>query len=115
MAHLELASKKEIMERLGFEPNREVQNFFTETCYEYMDKYVPMDTGNLRRIVTLTPHSITYEQPYAEAQYNGIIKGKPIENYTTPGTGAYWDERMISAEGDEVVKVVQEYAKRRLK
>lgn len=114
MAHLEFASKKEIMARLGFEPNGKVQNFFTETCYENMDEFVPMDTGDLRRVVTLTPHSITYEQEYAETQYKGIINGYPITNYTTPGTGPYWDERMITAKGDEVVKEVQEFAKRRL-
>ena len=37
--------------------------------------------------------------------------GKPIpeENYTTPGTGPYWDKRMVSAEMQDVVKEVQDY------
>ena len=71
-----------------------------------MDKYVPKDIGNLRNIVTRTANSITYEAPYAHAQYVGFTKG-PVRRYTTPGTGPYWDKRMWSAEGNIVVREVQ--------
>lgn len=98
---------------LGIEPNGIVQSFFTNSCYRHMDKYVPMDTGALRRTVTLTPNSITYEQEYAHDQYVGVIKGKPIKNYTTPGTGPYWDERMKSAEMQDVIQEVQDFVNRR--
>ncbi len=99
-----------IKARLGLEPNGRVQKFFTNTCYKHMDKYVPMDEGNLRTIVDIQPKSITYESPYAHAQYVGYTKG-PVnpENYTTAGTGPYWDRRMVSAEMDDVVKEVQNY------
>lgn len=95
---------------LGINPNGRVQRFFTDTCYRHMDKYVPRDTGNLRDIVHKTANSITYESPYAHAQYVGFTKG-PVnpENYTTPGTGPKWDKRMVSAEMQDVVKEVQEY------
>ena len=96
---------------LGLEPNGKVQKFFTNTCYKYMDKYVPMDEGNLRTNVDIQPNSITYESPYAHAQYIGYTKG-PVVNYTTPGTGPYWDQRMVSAEIDDVVKEVQDYFNR---
>ena len=98
-----------IKARLGIEPNGRVQKLFTNTCYKHMDKYVPLDEGNLRTIVDIQADSITYESPYAKYQYNGISKsGKPL-NYKTPGTGDHWDERMKSAEIKEVVKEVQEY------
>ena len=95
-----------IKARLGIEPNGRIQKFFTDTCYKHMDKYVPKDIGNLRNIVTRTANSITYEMPYAHAQYVGFTKG-PVRRYTTPGTGPYWDKRMWSAEGNIVVREVQ--------
>lgn len=69
---------------LGIEPNGRVQKYFTERCYEHMDKYVPKDTGALRDNVIKTSDSITYAVPYAHAQYVGIIQGSSVKNYTTP-------------------------------
>lgn len=73
----------EIKANLGIEPNGRVQKFFTNTCYRYMDKYVPRDTGALRQVVNIQSDSITYQSPYAHAQYVGYTKG-PVRNYTTP-------------------------------
>lgn len=98
-----------IKANLGIEPNGRVQKFFTNTCYRYMDKYVPKDTGALRETVTIDSNSITYEQPYAHAQYIGIVNGHAVQNYTTPGTGPYWDERMKSVDMQNVVAEVQNF------
>lgn len=104
----------EIKADLGIEPNGKVQKYFTERCYQHMDKYVPKDTGALRYTVVKGTDYIKYNVPYAHAQYVGIIHGTPIkpENYTTPGTGPYWDERVKSAEMNDIVKECQEYMKR---
>lgn len=69
---------------LGINSNGKVQRFFTDTCYKHMDKYVPKDTGNLRNIVSKGADYITYESPYAHAQYVGIVRGSEVRNYTTP-------------------------------
>ena len=100
-----------IKARLGIEPNGRVQKFFTNTCYKHMDKYVPKDKGILRTIVDIESNSITYESPYARYQYYGIREDETheVKNYTTPGTGTYWDKRMVSAEMQDVVKEVQDY------
>lgn len=100
-----------IKARLGLEPNGRVQKFFTNTCYKHMDKYVPMDQGDLRTIVSITSNTITYEMPYAKYQYYGVREDgtHQVQNYTTPGTGPYWDKRMVSAEIQDVVKEVQDY------
>ena len=100
-----------IKARLGIEPNGKVQKFFTNTCYKHMDKYVPKRDGNLRTIVDIQPNSITYEQEYASYQYYGIRADgtHEVRNYTTPGTGTYWDKRMVSAEMKDVEKEVQDY------
>lgn len=100
-----------IKARLGIEPNGRVQKFFTNTCYKHMDKYVPKDEGNLRTNVDVESNSITYESPYARYQYYGMRDDGThvVKNYTTPGTGPYWDKRMVSAEMQDVVKEVQKY------
>lgn len=104
-------SLETIKKRLKIDEDGPVQAFLTETCYKYMDKYVPQDIGNLRTIVDIDNHSITYESPYASYQYYGERKdgSHKVENYTTPGTGPYWDKEMISAEIDDVVNEVQKY------
>lgn len=128
-----------IKARLGIEPNGRVQRYFQDTCYRYMDKYVPRDDGNLRRNVDLSdPTKIVYESPYAHYQYEGKLyvmdngkgayyspeygfwskKGvaKQPTNidlvYHTAGTGHHWDERMKSAEMDDVINKVQKYIDR---
>lgn len=112
---LKLKPTSVIKARLGVETNGKVQKFFTSTCYKHMDKYVPRRLGSiggsLRETVDIQPDSITYEMPYAHAQYIGFTKG-PVVNYSTPGTGPYWDKRMWSAEKDKVIKETEDYAKR---
>ena len=101
----------QIKARLGLEPNGRVQKFFTETCYKHMDKYVPMDEGDLRTNVDIQPDSITYESPYARYQYKGVREDgtHKVKHYSEPGTGPYWDKKMKSAEMQSVVKEVQDY------
>ena len=75
----------EIKADLGIEPNGKVQKYFTERCYQHMDKYVPMaDTHQLRENVVKGTDYIKYNVPYAHAQYIGIVHGSPVRNYTTP-------------------------------
>ena len=75
----------EIKADLGIEPNGKVQKYFTERCYQHMDKYVPMaDTHQLRENVVRGTDYIKYNVPYAHAQYVGIVHGSPVKNYTTP-------------------------------
>lgn len=108
---VKLKPTSQIKARLGIEPNGRVQKFFTNTCYRYMDKYVPMDNGDLRTIVDIEADSITYEVPYARYQYYGVRDDgtHQVKNYTTPGTGPYWDRRMVSAEMQDVISEVQDY------
>lgn len=107
-----------IKARLGIGPNGPVQSFLTNTCYKHMDKYVPMSDleskGDLRTIVNIQTDSITYESPYARYQYYGVREDgtHEVHNYTTPGTGPYWDKRMVSAEMQDVVREVQDHINR---
>lgn len=112
-----LKDAEQIRKEIGIDDNGPVQAYFTNACYRYMDKYVPMDTGALRRTIILTTDSITYASQYATYQYLGVRedgthKINP-DNYTTPNTGPYWDREMVSAEKDDLVKEVVDFAKRR--
>lgn len=101
----------EIKVDLGINPNGRVQRFFTDTCYRHMDKYVPMKDNLLRTVVDIRENTITYEMPYAHYQYVGMREdgSHKIRHYTTPGTGPYWDRRMVSAEINDVVQEVQQF------
>ncbi|WP_235526940.1 minor capsid protein [Companilactobacillus futsaii] len=62
-----------------------------------MEKYVPYKEGDLRddSYVTDDGRTIRYTQPYAHAQFIGLIDNQyPIHNYSTPGTGKRWDLRL---------------------
>lgn len=73
-----------IKARLGIDANGKVQRFFTDTCDKHMDKYIPKDLGLLRVNKDKGANYITYESPYAHAQYIGEVHGSPVQNYTTP-------------------------------
>lgn len=73
-----------IKAKLGINANGRVQRFFTDTCDKHMDKYIPKDLGLLRTNKNKEVKSITYESPYAHAQYIGEVHGSPVQNYTTP-------------------------------
>lgn len=66
----------------------------------------PKKTGRLRTSAHLTKEgnkqvSVEWSAPYAEKQEKGISsKGTPIQNYTTPGTGAHFAQNAI----DEVAR-----------
>ena len=77
-----------------------------------MEKYVPYSGDNnnvihLREETTMTTNSITYEVPYAHYQYVN-----QFEHYTTAGTGPYWDQKMVTAEINDVLEEVRNYVRK---
>ncbi len=137
---MKLEPVSKIKANLGFGVNGDVQRFFTNQCATHMNKYVPFNVGALRNQIDVGLDYITYMSPYAHYQYIGdlyvdpitlkgaffeenygfwsrpntekILSGKPL-NYHTPGTGSYWDKRMWSAEGEQIIKDTENYMKRR--
>ena len=112
---VELKPTSVIKARLGINPNGPAQRFFQTTCRKAMDKYVPMDKGDLRTILDLSnPKYIIYEMPYARYQYYGVREDGThrVQNYTTPGTGPYWDVKMWDNERDRIVRQVQNFIRR---
>ena len=85
--------------------------YLTSLVQKHMDKQIPMRTGNLRNQHTKTINTLTYEMPYAHAQYIGYTKGQVV-HYTTPGTGPYWDKRMLNADKHKIEKELANYMTR---
>lgn len=112
---IQIDSLETIKKKLGIEDGGLGQRYLVNTCYRYMDKYVPKNLGLLRDVVYMDSNSITYMSPYASYQYYGMRKDRThkVKNYTTPGTGPYWDQRMLSADSEKVIREVSNYIKRR--
>lgn len=101
---LEMNNFSKIENRLGLDKNGKADLKLAQICARRNDKYVPMDTGKLKNTVVVSAGSYTYIQPYAHKQYH-TNKGRGLR-------GAYWYERMKSAEIGVIKKEIQEYIKR---
>lgn len=119
MSSVERKPTSVIKARLGIQKNGPAHAFFTAECAKAMDKFTPFDTGTLAKTVieggqptaNVTVDTITYDVPYAKYVYYPIRNGKMI-NYSTDKhslAGPYWDKRMWTAKGQDIVKKVQEY------
>lgn len=142
MTKIKLKPINVIKARLNLEPNGKVQRTFTHTCKLHMDKYTPYREGALAYDnVEEGTNYIYYYSPYAHYMYEGKVMGPtfPIfedgilvgfrspkgkkKHYTgkdityVPRTGheyagPHWDQRMWTAEKDEVIKEVEKAMKR---
>lgn len=116
---IQMNPKKAIKTRLGLQPGGPAHKFFTSECAKAMDRYVPFDRGILAGTVikngvpteNVTADTITYTQEYAKVVYYGVRLGKEITIHTDkhPNATTYWDKRMWTVKGDEVVKRLQKY------
>ena len=96
--------ENKIIDKYGMQEGGDTQLFLANTCFRRMHKYVPFDTGTLASHATVRPGSVTYEEPYAHKQYTKN-KGKGIR-------GKQWDKKMIANERGQIVKEVEDYAKK---
>lgn len=130
-----------IKTRLGIEKYGKAHKAFAEICKREMNrKYVPEDSGELISNSRVDNQcNIIYNTPYAHYQYIGKvyvdpktgkgaffnenygfwsrpgIKKIPTEKdlqYHKPGSGPYWDKRMVSVEMANIQKELQEFVKK---
>ena len=113
-AALQTMLKKRIKERFSIARNLTKYADSASTLKEVKNDTFTPPFGGGTWLVDIQADSITYESDYAKYQYKGMREdgSRVVKNYTTPGTGPYWDKRMVSAEIDDVVKEVQDYARR---
>lgn len=79
-----------LKEKLARESMLRGRRAFANQAMADMNQFVPAKEFILRQTVTLglDGGSIFYNTPYAQTQYK--IQHR---NYTTPGTGPYWDKK----------------------
>ena len=63
---------------------------------EFVEPFVPMDTGNLRDHARALPSGVVYETPYANYQYQGDVWGPNIP-IIKGGTIIGWKDTPMSA------------------
>lgn len=90
--------------------NDKIGLFMAETCARYMDKFIPMDSGNLAQDYTTNPFKVTYEVPYAHRIYEG--QGFNFRKDKHPLATARWDKAMWSAYKGDIAKELTDYIKR---
>ena len=113
---VQMKTVNNIEARLGLDKDGRVQKYFTNACAKHMDKYVPMDSGNLADYYIESPDKIVYHQPYARYQYYGVrqdgshkIDPNNRDRSKHPLATSYWDKVMWSAEKQDVIKETQKY------
>lgn len=104
----------QIMKRLKLD--EQAQAFHTNNVMRHMERYMGKRSRTMiRQMISGTNIKsglIEVATPYAKTQYYGVsIKGKRI-NYNTSGNalaGPKWNDRMMSAEGDQVRSELGKY------
>lgn len=113
---LQMDPTQKILLKRYLNKNGKAQAFFTKTCEKHMNKYVPFLTGNLKDgECSIKKTKIIYAAPYARKQfYTNQGKGN---NGTSFGglRGKRWDKRMMSSEGNTIVKEVANFVGGRAK
>ena len=95
---------------LGIDTDGKIQKFATNICAKHMDKYVPMNTGNLADY-RIEGNVVIYDQPYARYQYYGVredgtrrILNRDLTKH--PLATSYWDLKMVSAEMSDIIEEI---------
>lgn len=87
--------------------SKDVKLYFGQEAARLMDPYVPYDQGQLAENYIVTEEYIEYQQPYAHRQYNGTNFNFSRDQH--PLATAKWDEAMMKAKKEQLVKAVQDY------
>lgn len=113
---LQMDPTQKILLKRYLNKNGKAQAFFTKTCEKHMNKYVPFLTGNLKDgECSIKGTKIIYAAPYARKQYY-TNQGMGKQGTAYGGSrGRYWDKRMMSSEGNTIVKEVANFVGGRAK
>lgn len=98
-----------IVSKLGLQDGGYWHKEFANSCMRHMERFVPKDSGVLRRSAYVSGTDITYPMPYAKYQYYGQREdgSHVVKQWTEPGTGPYWDKRMVSADMKKIEKEIE--------
>lgn len=88
----------------------QAQERFTKEVAKYSDNYVPFKTGRLKNMmIEIKVNKIIYSAPYAKKQYY-LNKGNGRSGTSQGGLrGKFWDRRMWSDRGNDIIKSVAQF------
>lgn len=88
----------------------QAQERFTKEVAKQCDNYVPFQTGRLKNMmIEIKVSSIKYNAPYAKRHYY-TNKGNGKQGLSKGGLrGKYWDKRMWSDKGNNIVKSIAQF------
>lgn len=89
---------------------RKVGLFMAETVARYMNQYIPKYKGPLSQSYTPEPFKLTYFQPYAHYQYNGVNFNFNKEHH--PLATHHWDEAVQRTHKNQIAKEVTAFIRR---
>lgn len=122
----------QIMKKRGLGGDHRAQKYLASIVKKNMDKYTPMQTGELIRSGQIADDgsNITYTAPYAHYQYHGKVmgpnyqdksgnwhSGKAPKEYTggnltyhgAPMRGPNWDKRMMADKSEDIARDLKIY------
>lgn len=136
---VKINSINKILKDHGLDEDGRVQQHLLTTAERFMNPFIPMDNGTLRRNKTYpSNHEIKYTSPYAKYQYYGKmyispklgVSGIPLKSgrwwspkgekkiatsknltYHTSGTGPKWDKLMMQRNKNTLIKDLENYIK----
>ena len=126
---VKMNSTNKIIKDHGLDKDGRVTRYLRDTADRFMNPYIPMDNGMLRRNKTYpSNHEIKYISSYSKVQYYGKLmltkngsswakKGekKVVTNrnlkYHTSGTGPKWDKLMMQRNKNTLIKDLENYIK----
>ena len=114
-----------IIDEMGID-KESTMTYITTRFRDYCEPFVPKSNGYIKKGLYIPPGQlreqtkvyvesdtgyIEYIVPYALYQYYGQRQdgSHVVKNYTTPGTGKYWDNLMMSAVGDQYIDEIENY------
>jgi len=117
----ELDSVNKILKKRGLEERGYVQKFIDNEVLKRCSKYIPFRTGALMNMgiigtvigsgevawIGVKPRYLYYGKVMVGPAPK-TVTDKDLTYYGGPQRGAFWFERMKAAEGQEIVKGVQE-------
>lgn len=88
------------------EPSRTVRLYAQTRLAALCAPYVPMDTGMLYQTTAIDEDGVTYLQPYAHYQWEGVSRfsGRPLRysKEQHPQASAHWLEPAMAAHKDQL-------------
>lgn len=126
---IKMNSTNKIIKDHGLDKDGRVVRFLRDTADRFMNPFIPMDNGDLRRLKTYPNNNeIKYTSPHAKYQYYGklmlakngsswaklgekkVVTSKNLK-YHTSGTGPKWNELMMQRRKNDLVKDIENFIK----